>query len=168
MHLIKKVTINKPIQEVWRVWAEKFDKAQDWMAVVVHSFEKKEGNKTENSPMIGRICEFSAKENGPKVLEDILQYDEKKYLMDIKVVPQNVPLPLKYNLLKSSMRKVSDQQTEITLDISPVISWKGYLLYPLLRGGLSKSFNELLEELKYFLEKGQPHPRKLSKMKGKI
>ena len=167
MHFIKKMTINKPIHEVWKIWAEEFDKAQDWMAVVTRSFEKKEGNKTEGSPMIGRVCEFSAKANGPKVLEDILVFDEQNYRMNIKVVPQNVSLPLKYNLLKSSLKKVSDQQTDITLDINPVIGWKGYFLYPLLKGGLSKSFNELLEELKFFVENGKPHPRKVSKLKEK-
>lgn len=83
--------------------------------------------------------------------------------MDIKVVPQNVPLPLKYNTLLSSLKEVSKNQTEIILDVNPTINWVGYLLYPILKKGLSKSFDELLEELKYFLEKGQQHPRKLAK-----
>ena len=163
MKIIKKTIIDKPIHDVWKTWAEEFDKAQDWMAVVVHSFEKKEGNKTENSPMVGRVCEFSSKTDGPKVSEDILLYDENNHLMNIKVVPQNVSLPLKYNLLKSSLKKVSDERTEITLDINPSLSFAGYFLYPVLKKGLSKSFNELLEEFKHYVENGSPHPRKLKK-----
>lgn len=164
MNIRKKMIIDSPIAEVWSVWAEQFDKAQDWMAVVVHSYEKKEGDISENSPLIGRVCEFSSKKNGPKAIEDIITYDPTNYLLDIKVVPKNVPVPLRYNILKSSLKEISKNRTEISLDINPVISWKGYVLYPLLKVGLSKSFNELLEELKYFLEEGSPHPRKLAVM----
>lgn len=164
MKLIKKVEINQPIDKVWKVWAEEFDKVQDWMAVVVHSFEKKEGNTPSGSPMIGRVCEFSGKSDGPKVLEDILLYDKDNYRLDVKVVPRNVPLPLKYNLLKSSLKEISNHKTEMTLDINPSIGWTGYLLYPVLKRGLSKSFNELLEELKHYVETGKPHPRKLKKL----
>lgn len=165
MKIIKKIKINQPINMVWKIWAEEFDKAQDWMAVVVRSFEKKEGKKSDNSPMVGRVCEFSSKENGPKVVEDIFFYDKNNYRLDIKVIPKNVPIPLKYNLLKSSFKEISEQEVEMILDINPEISWKGYFLYPILKKGLSKSFNELLEEFKHYVETGKPHPRKLKTLK---
>ena len=86
MKIVKKTTINQPIDQVWQVWAEEFEKAQDWMGIVYHSYEKEEGEKVTDSPIVGRICEFSQKPDGPIAKEDILLFDRKNHKMETNCV----------------------------------------------------------------------------------
>ncbi len=164
MKITKKITINKSIDTVWKVWAEEFDKAGDWMAQVDHTIQKATGTKTKDAPMIGRVCNFTPNPDGPKAIEDITLYDQTNYKMNLEVVPKNVPIPLKRNLFSSHLHKIANNKTEIVLDADIQLTWKGYLLYPLIKKGFTKSYNELLEELKYYIEKGEVHPRKKQKL----
>jgi hypothetical protein len=41
----------------------------------------------------------------------------------------------------------------------------GFLMTPLIKKGIGKSATEIAEELKYYVENGKPHPRKVSKSK---
>lgn len=163
MRIVKKIKIEKPVHEVWKIWAEEFDQAGIWMAQVNHTLQKTSGTKAEGAPMIGRICNFTSNPNGPKAIEDILKYDPKHYKMDLRVLAENVPIPLKQNLFNSSLKKVSDHATEIQIEANIELKWKGYLLYPLIKKGFHKSYGELLEELKYYVENGSVHPRKQKK-----
>ena len=160
MKIIKKITVQKPINEVWKVWAEDFDKAGIWMAQVDHTLRKTEGVQTDNAPMIGRVCNFTSNTNGAKAIEDIVLYDQKNYRLDLVVVPENVPVPLKRNFFKSSLKSSSENSTDITISANIELKWKGYFLYPVIKKGFQKSYRELLEELKYYIENNEVHPRK--------
>ncbi|PWJ34205.1 SRPBCC family protein [Sediminitomix flava] len=164
MKITKSIKIKASIEKVWQVWAVEFDKAGDWMSQVVHAVEKKEGQLALGSPMIGRVCTFSDKENAPYAEEDIKLFDKENYRLNIQVVPYNLPAPVVQNLLKSKLNKVSEEETEIVFEANIEIKTVGYFLYPILKGGLSKGLDEILEELKYYAEKGIVHPRKLKKL----
>ncbi len=164
MKVIKKIKIKQPIDKVWKIWAEEFDKAGIWMAQVDHTLQKTNGTKVEDAPMIGRVCNFTPNPDGAKAIEDIIMYDPVNYKMNLRVVAENVPIPLKQNIFESSLKKLSDNETEIVIDANIELKWNGYLLYPIIKNGFNKSYGELLEELKYFIEKGIVHPRKQKKI----
>ena len=164
MRIVKKIKINKPINQVWKVWAEDFDRAGIWMAQVDHTIQKVNGTKIEEAPMIGRVCNFTPNPNGAKAIEDIIFYDPNNHKMNLRVVAENVPIPLKQNIFKTSLKELSDNQTEIEVEANIELKWKGYFLYPIIKKGFNKSYRELLEELKYFIEKDKVHPRKQKKI----
>jgi hypothetical protein len=160
MELQKSIKINKGAADVWNVLAENFDRAQDWMATVPVSYKKEEGTSPAEGPMIGRICEFTNKPNGPLADEIITIFDRDTRTLGIHVVPRNVKLPVEHNHATYSLNELSANETEVVMTSDVQLKTAGKLLYPALKAGLSKSFKEQLEELKYYVETGQPHPRK--------
>ena len=163
MKLIQEIVIDKPIEEVWEILAIKFDRAADWMSVIPKSVEKIEGEKIEGAPMTGRICDLSTKPNGPQVDETILSYDEKTHDMKVRVVPVGGKVPVVQNEIVFSARDLGDGKTRVIWDSNIELKPIGKILYPVLKAGLNKGFNDQLEELKFFVENGQPHPRKVAK-----
>lgn len=87
MKLSNSITIDKPARQVWKVLAEDFDKAQQWMATVPVSYAKDTGNLAPNAPMVGRICELTPKRNGPIADETITVFDHQSMILGINVVP---------------------------------------------------------------------------------
>ncbi|MFT5723247.1 MAG: hypothetical protein ACI9JN_000356 [Bacteroidia bacterium] len=52
--------------------------------------------------------------------------------------------------------------TGLVLNFKAEMKGLGYILAPIVKMKLSKVGDELLEELKYYVENGKPHPRKTS------
>ncbi|MEM7371720.1 MAG: SRPBCC family protein [Bacteroidota bacterium] len=164
MKITRKIIIDKSATEVWDVLGRNFEQADQWMASVPKSYAKVVGTTAEGAPLIGRICELSQKPNGPIADETITHYDESQFVMHVNVVPRNGNLPIQQNNVVMSVRPIGDAQAEVSwasdLELKPV----GKLLYPIVKVGVAKSFDELLEELKHFVETGTPHPRKVAKL----
>ncbi len=160
MDVRKSITINKPINEVWNLLAENFDKAQDWMSAIPRSDRKHSGNAADNAPMIGRICELSTRPNGPIADETITLFDREKYRLGINVIPRNGKIPVEQNNAIYQLKALGDNETSVEMTSDIQLKTAGKVLYPVLKAGVGKSFAEQLEELKYYLENGKPHPRK--------
>lgn len=163
MRITKKITIEQPIDNVWKIVAEDFDKASIWMAAIPNSYAHEAGQPIEGAPMAGRICELTPKKNGPIAEETITAYDEIQHSMHVLIVPKNTNLPILKNNLHIKLNVLAPNKTEIIWDADLSLKTMGKLLYPALKLGIGKSFTELLEELKYYAEQGKPHPRKLAK-----
>jgi carbon monoxide dehydrogenase subunit G len=164
MKLNRKTTVNRDAQKVWKVLAHDFDKAGEWMSAVPKSHKIIEGDSVEDSPMVGRVCELSTKADGPFADERITYYNEENMELHIRVVPKNGKIPVKENNVVMKVKSVGVGQSEVSWSSDIDLKTVGKVLYPMLKMGLTKAFNELLEELKYFVEEGKPHPRKLAKI----
>ena len=161
MKVSNKILIDKPVSEVWQTLALDFHKAGEWMSVVPKSYQIESGHTVENAPMVGRICELTSKANGPFAEETITFYDGVNRTMKVNVVPKNGKLPIVQNNLVISAKGINNHQSEVTWDSDVELKTIGKILKPVLKAGLNKSFNDLLVELKYYVETGQPHPRKV-------
>lgn len=159
MKISRQIRINKPAAAVWKILAHDFDKADQWMSLVPKSHAINEGTPTDNAPMTGRVCEFSPKSNGPRADERIIAYNEELRQMTVRVVPIDTKFPIVHNDLSLSVNALNSEQSEVHWNANFTLTPKGYLLYPLLKMGIGKSFAEVLDDLKYFAEKGKPHPR---------
>ncbi|GAB5557402.1 MAG: hypothetical protein SchgKO_16150 [Schleiferiaceae bacterium] len=164
MKINKTISINATEEIVWKILAEDFDKASEWMSAVPHSYEIVDGDTVQNSPMVGRVCELSDKPNGPIADERISLFDAQSKVLHVEVVPQNAPLPIVKNHLELSLLKEGAEETRVNLAADIQLTTAGKVVSPVLKLGLAKAFDELLEELKYFVENGMPHPRKQKKL----
>ncbi len=164
MKLVNKIIINAPAEKVWKVAAEDFDKVGEWLSQVNHSY-KREGESCEGSPMSGRICDLSEKANGPIADEKITEFNKKELRLGIHVVPKNGNIPVKENNVLAEFVVKGPNKTEVIWNSNLSLKAAGKVLYPVLKLGINKAFNELLEELKFFVENGTPHPRKLATLK---
>ena len=65
MKMTVTTSINANISEVWKVLAEDFDKAHEWMAVVPTSTAITNTiiDTSDDAPVCGRVCDLSNKGN---------------------------------------------------------------------------------------------------------
>ena len=164
MQMTLTIEIDGPIATVWEVLATDFDKASDWMSFVTHSYKTSDKPAVEQAPMAGRVCEFSANPDAMFVNEAITSYDEEAHTLTIEIHPENTPamFPVRKNEVTISLVALSDDRTEVQWRVAPILRPLGYVMYPMLRFGMVKSFRSVLEELKFYVEEGQPHPRKVA------
>lgn len=153
MQVTTAIEIARPIDEVWSLVADRFTEIQSWAASVIVSRPLEEAPATD-APMAGRFCQFTDDPNGFSARETITGYDRDNYRLDFEVVPVNAPkaLPLKKNNVTITLRQVSPSQTEVRWTAVAELKAHGYLLYPMLKIGVTKQFHGLLEELKAYAE----------------
>ncbi|WP_281557351.1 SRPBCC family protein [Thalassomonas sp. RHCl1] len=154
MKITKKVLIERHPEDVWQTVAEQFDQAHKWMGIVENSYKVQGQSAVDGAPMAGRVCEFTNDPNGLKAEEKILNFSAEQMHFDFDVVPVNAPklFPVKRNVVTMSVRKTSNSQSEVTWLSHIELSLFGYVFYPLLKRGLSKSFAGIMEDLKRYLE----------------
>jgi polyketide cyclase/dehydrase/lipid transport protein len=164
MKFTKIVEIKKPVSLVWRTMATDFDQASIWMASVQRSYAKSERAIAKNAPMHGRICHLSSSDTKNMVDETIAEFDESHHIFRFEVVPLNMPaiFPFHKNKVVITMTKLADGGTEMRWDLDVHLRLAGLLLYPLVKVGLSKGIDNIIGELKFYVENGHPHPRKKS------
>lgn len=163
MKLENKITINTTADKVWQVVAHEFDQASVWMAQVPNSYRSHGAISAKDAPMEGRVCELSDKPGGPVAEEYITGYSEERKWLRMKVIPKNAKIPVIENVVDIHVNELSNGKTEVIWASDLQLKTVGKMLSPVLKLGINKSFNELLEELKYYVENGKPHPRKLAK-----
>ncbi len=151
MKINKTISINATEEIVWKILAEDFDKASQWMSAVPHSYEIVDGDTAQNSPMVGRICELSNKPGGAFADKRISLYDAQSKVLHVEVVLQNAPLLVVKNHLELSLLKEGPSETRVNLAADIQLTTTGKVLSPMLKLGLTKAFDDMLEELKYFV-----------------
>jgi len=162
MKFTKIVEFKKPVDHVWKVVAADFDQATVWMASVHRSYAKTEGVFAKTAPMQGRICHLSSSDSKNMVDETIIEFDERGHIFRFEVVPFNMPaiFPFHKNNISITMTDLEGGGTKMRWDMDVNLRLAGFLLYPLVKVGLSKGFDNILDELKFYVENGHPHPRK--------
>jgi len=160
MKIIKKTTIGEPADKVWKVFAHDFDSAGEWMSSVPNTYGKNLGKKFEGAKSSGRVCEL---DGGISVSEPILAYDEVNKTLTLETFFSNAPplVPILGNVVNFSVKDSGKNQSVVTWIIKPKLKPFAYLLYPLVKFGLGLFIGQIIGELKYFVENGKPHPRKL-------
>ena len=153
MKIIKTITIDKSIDDVWKVLAEDFDQAEVWMSGVYHSKKL-----IQTDPKItGRVCNFDNKENPFYADEVISKFDRKNHVLDFTVYPKNAPalLPIKSSDIHVTLKETSPNHTLLTWESTPHLKPYGVLLSPLLKVGIGKLYSGILDEMKFYTENGQ-------------
>jgi hypothetical protein len=148
--------IARPIDEVWNLVAVDFTSIARWSASVFTSEVAAAPGAGLNAPVGARYCTFSDDPNGFGALETVRKYDYANYQFEFDVEPKNAPaaLPIKHNYVAVSLRSLGPSQCEVTWQVTPTLKLHGRLLSPLLKAGLRKSFQGILDELKAYAERG--------------
>ena len=164
MKIVQKIEIDSSASEVWKVLGDDFVSVHEWMAGVGNSVEITDGHRVQNAPAIGRMAEIAINP-GTFMDEKITAYnpDDRSLTMNTTLINVKGPLngydtEIKVRLLGAKKSEViwSSWTTKGSLDLL------GYLLYFPIKKGLSDGYFRGLEELKHFVETGEPHERKLA------
>ncbi|WDE05447.1 SRPBCC family protein [Thalassomonas viridans] len=163
MKISRTVTIKKPVNQVWQVAAEDFANAYKWMTGVVHSYENSAPKKTD-SPVAGRICNLENKKEDPfHAVENILRFDGNRHILEFEIFPvkkSGPGIPIIKNHVVLSLSANQDGSTQVYWNCNVELKLLGKLLYPLLKLGLNKGFDGVLNDLKVYLETGRVSAKK--------
>ena len=162
MRTYNKITVNSAADPVWKVLADEFNHNDLWMAQV---FKTRDTSNGEAPELDARVCELTPTLDGIRTHEEIVFYDKENYVLKFTVQINNGgKLPVKHNIATVHLTPQGDK-TLVEWATTPALKPLGYIMYPLLKKGIQKSFKEVLEELKFYVENGKPHPRKVEAMK---
>ncbi len=164
MRFVKKSRVAASADAVWAVFAHEFDSAYKWMASVPHSYGEEVGERFDGAESAGRVCELNSDPNGVKASEQFLAYDEdaKTCTVRIDFLNTRAVFPVHHNQLDFSIVDVGDDESEMTWVFRSRIKPWAYLIWPLIRIGFGVFVGQIMEELKFYVENGTPHPRKVA------
>lgn len=157
MHITKKTTIDKPIEEVWEVLGNQFGQISNWASIIN---ESKVYGESKLKGINYAIRETDTAQGITK--QEVTSFDPKKHSLSYKSISGTPPI-IKEVRAHWSLAKTNSNFTNLEMDFKADMKGLGFILSPLVKIKLGKIGNELLEELKFYVENGQPHPRKNNK-----
>jgi len=113
------------------------------------------------------VCDLTAGSKPVQVSEQFLAYDEEKKTCTIEVVPTQAPflMPFRKNVVAVEVHEDASGHTRMAWALTSTISLHTYFFYPLFMLAMWVFLGQIQEELKYFVENGAPHPRKVKAIK---
>ena len=159
MHITlpENITINAPAEKVWQVVAHDFGQIGRWATAIAMSEADMTGAKPDGATCNGRICTAP---NFGDVHETFTYYDEADMRYGY-LATRGLPFFIEHAENNWSVEALSPTQTKVEfrgeVDLKPFL---GIIFAPLFKWQMSRIGAQLAEELKYYIEEGEPHPRK--------
>ena len=163
MKTTKTITINTTGDKVWEVFAHDFNNAYKWMASIPKSFGKDNGTQYPDCSSAGRVCELDNNPNGLKAKESFLSYSEEDRTCTVLIEFLNTPFgfPLVQNVAEFSLTEQGNNQSVVTFSVTSTLKPLAFIIYPIIKFGFGFFVKQIVEELKFYVENGTPHPRKI-------
>ncbi len=154
------MSIDAAAQDVWAVLARDFARIGRWATAITESDAAEGVPAPEGAVVGGRVCANSVPGFGD-VQEEFTNYDEEGTRFSYKAT-KGMPWFVKKAENNWMIRAVGPNQTEVEARGELVVTWfSGLFLAPLLKLQFGRTATRVGEELKYYVENGRPHPRKL-------
>ncbi len=169
MHIQLKghITINASAKKVWRVLAHDFGNIGQWASAIPASQAVPDLPAPEGAAVGGRVCSTAVPGFGD-VQEQFTYYEEQSMRFGYKAT-EGRPAFLKHAENHWVVRSlgpttsVVEARAEIDVRLFP-----GWFLAPLLKLQMGRAGVQLFEELKYYVERDQLHPRKLKAQQKQV
>lgn len=158
----KSIIINAPLDQVWQVTAGDFENIHRWDANVKTARQK--GVAHNGAPVGGRVCGLY---NGSDIVESIVEYDENRHRF-VYAITEGLPGFIESGQNTWTHQVVNPNKTRVTMKTAMnVKGFLGTIMQGPMKSQIGKLLGNVQEELKHFVETGQPHPRKLKKLQKK-
>ena len=157
LHFKEEVMIEKNINEVWEVLGNQFTEANIWAS----NFKYSKSGGEPKLPGLDYLHRETMTENGEN-FQELDEFDPINYSLSYHI-SRGVPAIAKSGLGEWSLTKTKENQTQMNVHF--IIKTKGLLgliMSPVVSKKVERASSEIVEELKYYLENGKPHPRKLA------
>lgn len=156
MKFSKQITVNAPAEKVWNVLGRDFANIGVWATTVTNSVVNNEAARVNNSPVGGRLCDTSF----GKISEEFTAYDDNKKSLSFKGVIESKM----FNSVISTneVTAIDEHSSVVTVTPDIELTFIGTLMSPLIKMQLNKTIDQVLTDLKYYVENGKPSPAKLT------
>ena len=142
--------INASATKVWDVVGNDFNDISEWASIVTTS----RANSDLPQGQEGRICEVQGM--GPTV-ETLQNYDDSNQELSFTLESNKMPFFVKKVLSTWSVKDLGNDQAEVSTTGDFTLSQPfAFLMGGMLKGRMSKQTKMIQEELKHFIETGQP------------
>ncbi len=160
MQIIKEITVNKNIEAAWKILGHEFAEAYKWASAVAHSEGK--GSGVNGATCSERGCDIPSM---GKTKEKIIEFSNERHLLSYDVY-EGMPSTVKQAKNTWQLTPVSQGVSKLKMRMEIQLGGlMGTLMQPMIKMMMSKMGNELVEEFKFYVENGQPHPRKIKATK---
>lgn len=160
MELRNEITINAPARAVWETLGEQFMRMGEWAAPITSSCAVGLAD-----PDVGgtRACTHAAL--GPfkpgVVKERLTRFDRAQMVLEYDAL-EGMPRFVAHAANCWSVTRIDDSRSLVRIHARLTLRGPVRLLACLIRWQLQSVGGRVVEELKYFIENGTPHPRKLA------
>lgn len=155
--ITKEISIDANIAKAWQVLGPEFADAHKWASSIKHS------QANDNKSINGSICS----ERGCDVAglgsikEKILVYSDKDYVLSYEVY-EGMPKMVKYMTNYWKLTPSTDGKVKLQMKMEMKTGgFMGWMTKGMMKKKMSKLADEVIEEFKYYVETGNPHPRKI-------
>lgn len=160
MNIKVELTISKSIQEIWEVMGNQYAYADKWSSNFKTSMPGGEAKF--------KGLEYSLRDTTTdrgNTVQELTAFDSDKYTLSY-VITQGAPEIAKMAGAQWSLVSQSENLTMLSMDfiMEPKMTLNTEMETK-IRMGLTSSVEELAEELKYYMETGTAHPRKIESLK---
>jgi len=158
MKIERTLTINAPIVRVWQVVAHDFASVGEWASNVDESVVNINASTPNGATVGGRVCDVPG---FGQLEETFIEYDEvgKTFTYDAT----GLPFFVKHAQNTWKVEAIDEQTTRVSFSADmALIPILGTLMSIPMKRQLITILDNVVEELKYYVEKGVPHPRKVA------
>jgi len=149
------ITINKPVLDIWEIVGNQFGSAHIWASALTHT--EGSGRKMTEQVCENRICDIKGM---GRIREKLLEFDAKNFALTYEVM-NGFPFFVERGINRWTMTQEGDDSTRLQ-SVAEITTQGlvGMLMAPLMKMQMAGLMHNLLEDLKYYVETGVPHPRK--------
>lgn len=161
--ITKSITINSTIDKAWKVLGPEFADAYKWASSIKHS--QANDNKSFNgSTCSERGCDVSGI---GKIKEKITEYSDTEHVLSYDVY-EGMPKMVRYMNNYWKLTDIGNGNVKLEMKMTMKIGgFMGWMMKGMMRKKMSKTADEIIEEFKYYVENGTPHPRVVKANKKK-
>jgi hypothetical protein len=156
----QELTINANIDSTWQVMGTEFSEVDLWCANFIES--EAGGSKKFNGIDYSKRVTLTAKGENTQVIDD---FDPTSHILKYHI-SKGKPGIAKEASAIWSLVDLGANKTKVVLEFKFITKgWLGLLMSGKVRSGISSTSAEIAEELKYYMENGTAHPRKIESLK---
>jgi len=157
LHFEEEVMIEKNIDEVWEVLGNQFTEVHVWSS----NFKSSKAGGKPKLPGLDYLHRETMTEKGEN-FQELDKFDPVNYSLSYHI-SRGVPAIAKNGLGEWSLTKTKENQTRMNVHfILETKGLLGFIMSPIVSKKVGSASAEIAEELKYYMENGKPHPRKLA------
>jgi hypothetical protein len=167
IHFKDRIVIHAPATKVWRVLAHEFDAIGHWASAIPVSRGLPEVPAPPGAPVGARVCATAVPGFG-EIRETFTSYDEDAMRFAYEAT-EGRPWFIKRAENHWRVRSLTPSTSEVEAQAEVEVSlFPGVFLAPLMKLQLGRTGVQTFEELKYYLEHDQVHPRNMKALRRQV
>jgi hypothetical protein len=160
MELRSEIAVDAPAGAAWEILGERFHDIGSWAAPITSSCSVGHDGAVAGATRACSIASFGPFEAGT-IKERLIAFDSERMAFEYEAL-EGMPSFVAQAVNRWSVHPLDDARSVVRIHATLTLRGPIVLLSWLLRWQMQRGGVRVLEELRYYVEHGRPHPRKLA------